>query len=216
MNVCVAVRGCGGQNVSKMPAILSGQTERGQGIRDDELITKVVIPPQTFTHIFFRKIGMRRSNAISKLTLSAAANIQNGMVVDFRASSGAGMTPMQADSGNMTLIPQRPDHMMLQQDGIETIEGPASGREVTNSSVRGLLARNLGYYVVASFLMGTQQAIQWEGILASVGNDYLVIYQPDQIRFVSGDIYSLKFVEFHEDQSPCAAGYRRRDAFQGW
>lgn len=126
---------------------------------------------------------------------------------------GAGMTPMQADSGNMTLIPQRPDHMMLQQEGIETIEGPASGREVTNSSVRGLLARNLGYYVVASFLMGTQQAIQWEGILASVGNDYLVIYQPDQNRFVSGDIYSLKFVEFHEDQSPCAAGYRRRDAF---
>ena len=80
----------------------------------------------------------------------------------------------------------------------------------------GLLARNLGYYVVASFLMGTQQAVQWEGILASVGNDYLIIYQPDQNRFVSGDIYSLKFVEFHEDQSPCRAGYRRRDGFQGW
>ena len=58
-------------------------------IRGDELITNVVIPPQEFTHIFFRKIGMRRSNAISKLTLSAAANIQDGMVVDFRASSGA-------------------------------------------------------------------------------------------------------------------------------
>ena len=58
-------------------------------IRDDELITKVVIPPHKFTHIFFRKIGMRRSNAISKLTLSAAANIQDGVVVDFRASSGA-------------------------------------------------------------------------------------------------------------------------------
>lgn len=128
----------------------------------------------------------------------------------------ATVTPMQAENSNMALIPQRPDHMMLQQEGIETIEGPASRREVTNSSVRGLLARNLGYYVVASFLMGTQQAVQWEGILASVGNDYLVIYQPDQNRFVSGDIYSLKFVEFHEDQSPCAAGYRRRDAFQGW
>ena len=58
-------------------------------IGDDELITKVVIPPQEFTHIFFRKIGMRRSNAISKLTLSAAANIRDGVVVDFRASSGA-------------------------------------------------------------------------------------------------------------------------------
>lgn len=58
-------------------------------IREDELITKVVVPPQDFTHIFFRKIGMRRSNAISKLTLSAAATIKDGTVVDFRASSGA-------------------------------------------------------------------------------------------------------------------------------
>lgn len=126
-----------------------------------------------------------------------------------------GMTPMQTSQSNMALIPQRPDHIMLRQEGIETIEDPAGRRDVTNSSIRGLLAQNLGYYVVASFLMGTQQAIQWEGILASVGNDYLVIYQPDQNRFVSGDIYSLKFVEFHENQSACA-GYRRRDAFQGW
>ena len=126
-----------------------------------------------------------------------------------------GMTPMQTSQSNMALIPQRPDHIMLRQEGIETIEDPAGRRDVTNSSIRGLLARNLGYYVVASFLMGTQQAIHWEGILASVGNDYLVIYQPDQNRFVSGDIYSLKFVEFHENQSACA-GYRRRDAFQGW
>ena len=126
-----------------------------------------------------------------------------------------GMTPMQTSQSNMALIPQRPDHIMRRQEGIETIEDPAGRRDVTNSSIRGLLARNLGYYVVASFLMGTQQAIQWEGILASVGNDYLVIYQPDQNRFVSGDIYSLKFVESHENQSACA-GYRRRDAFQGW
>ena len=126
-----------------------------------------------------------------------------------------GMMPMQTSQSNMALIPQRPDHIMLRQEGIETKEDPAGRRDVTNSSIRGLLARNLGYYVVASFLMGTQQAIQWEGILASVGNDYLVIYQPDQNRFVSGDIYSLKFVEFHENQSACA-GYRRRDASQGW
>ena len=58
-------------------------------IRDDELITKVIIPKHDFTHIFFRKIGMRRANAISKLTLSAAASLKDGVVVDFRASSGA-------------------------------------------------------------------------------------------------------------------------------
>ena len=32
---------------------------------------------------------MRRANAISKLTLSAAAIVRDGVVVDFRASSGA-------------------------------------------------------------------------------------------------------------------------------
>ncbi len=58
-------------------------------IRDDELITAVVIPKSEFTHIFYRKIGMRRANAISKLTLSAAATVKDGVVVDFRASSGA-------------------------------------------------------------------------------------------------------------------------------
>ena len=59
-------------------------------LREDEIITKVIIPKQDFTHTFFRKIGMRRANAISKLTLSAAATVRDGVVVDFRASSGAG------------------------------------------------------------------------------------------------------------------------------
>lgn len=152
-----------------------------------------------------------QKNGMGMSPMQGDTNLIQGSI----SSMQGGMTPMQTSQSNMALIPQRPDHIMLRQEGIETIEDPAGRRDVTNSSIRGLLARNLGYYVVASFLMGTQQAIQWEGILASVGNDYLVIYQPDQNRFVSGDIYSLKFVEFHENQSACA-GYRRRDAFQGW
>ena len=152
-----------------------------------------------------------QKNGMGMSTVQGDTNLIQGSISPMQG----GMTPMQTSQSNMALIPQRPDHIMLRQEGIETIEDPAGRRDVTNSSIRGLLARNLGYYVVASFLMGTQQAIQWEGILASVGNDYLVIYQPDQNRFVSGDIYSLKFVEFHENQSACA-GYRRRDASQGW
>ena len=58
-------------------------------LRDDEIITGVVIPKPQFTHIFYRKIGMRRANAISKLTLSAAATVRDGVITDFRASSGA-------------------------------------------------------------------------------------------------------------------------------
>lgn len=58
-------------------------------IRSDEIISKVVVPPHDFTLTFFRKIGTRRANAISKLTLSSACVIENGVITDFRASSGA-------------------------------------------------------------------------------------------------------------------------------
>ena len=57
-------------------------------LRDDEIITGVVIPKPQFTHIFYRKIGMRRANAISKLTLSAAATVRAGVLADFPPSSG--------------------------------------------------------------------------------------------------------------------------------
>ena len=56
---------------------------------DDEIIRSVIIPPHDFTYSFYRKIGMRRANAISKLSLSAAAVVKDGEIIDFRASSGA-------------------------------------------------------------------------------------------------------------------------------
>ncbi len=58
-------------------------------LEPDEIIRSIIIPPVSFTLTFYRKIGTRRANAISKLTLSAAARIENGVIADFRASSGA-------------------------------------------------------------------------------------------------------------------------------
>ncbi len=58
-------------------------------LKDDEIIRSVIIPPHEFTYSFYRKIGMRRANAISKLSLSAAAVVRDGEILDFRAASGA-------------------------------------------------------------------------------------------------------------------------------
>ena len=58
-------------------------------LSDDEIIRSVIIPPHDFTYSFYRKIGMRKANAISKLSLSAAALVKDGEILDFRASSGA-------------------------------------------------------------------------------------------------------------------------------
>lgn len=75
---------------------------------------------------------------------------------------------------------------------------PADTRESYLASLRSLLHRNVGYFVVATFLVGTQQAVTWQGILHSVGSDYLVIYQPNYNRYVSCDLYAVKFVQFHD------------------
>ena len=74
---------------------------------------------------------------------------------------------------------------------------PSTAEEAYQASLRSLLDRNVGYFIVASFLIGTTQTVTWQGILHTVGSDYIVLYQPDYERYISCDFYSLKFVQFH-------------------
>ena len=83
---------------------------------------------------------------------------------------------------------------------IEVIEAPTSREEAYLGSWKALLSRYEGSYVVATFLVGTQNTVSWEGILFDVGNDYLTIYQESRDRYIVSDYYSLKFVEFYDIQ----------------
>ncbi|MCR5732822.1 MAG: FAD binding domain-containing protein [Sphaerochaetaceae bacterium] len=58
-------------------------------LAEDEIIVAVRIPKPDYTYGYYRKIGTRRANAISKLTLSSIMKVENGVITDFRASSGA-------------------------------------------------------------------------------------------------------------------------------
>ena len=99
----------------------------------------------------------------------------------------------------------------------DALENPATVEETRLGSLRSMLMKIVGHYVVASFLIGTEEAVSWEGFLYSVGNDYIVIFQPDIGRYVTGDLYSLKFVEFYNEKGtmPSCIGNRRRDAYGG-
>lgn len=92
------------------------------------------------------------------------------------------------------------------QNGLPTdvIENPVSREEVYKGSLKAMLSQNVGNYIVATFLVGTQSMVAWEGILYDVGNDYLTIYQQPRDRYIVSDIYSLKFIEFYDTE--------RRDA----
>ena len=72
---------------------------------------------------------------------------------------------------------------------------------VYHNSWKGMLARNIGRQVIISFLIGTQETIVTHGILYEVGNDYIVIYNPDRRSYITADFYSIKFVEFVPEAS---------------
>ena len=80
----------------------------------------------------------------------------------------------------------------------EVIEAPTSVTEAYLGSLKAMLMRNRGNYIVATFLIGTQNTVSWEGILYDVGNDYVTIYQPGRDRYVVTDMYSLKYMEFYD------------------
>ena len=156
-----------------------------------------------------------------------AQNNRQGM----NSMGGMGNGSMNGMWGNMPAnSPNAPMHtsppgnpgmqMMDLSTGLsaETIDNPVTLEEARLGSLRSLLQKLIGHYIVASFLIGTEEAVSWEGFLYSVGNDYIVIFQPDIGRYVTGDMYSLKFVEFYNEKGtvPPCIGSRRRDANGRW
>ena len=92
---------------------------------------------------------------------------------------------------------------------METTHNPTNGSDAYQASLRSLLARNVGFFIVATFLTGTQRMVTWQGILHTVGSDYIVIYQPDYERYISCDFYAIKFVQFHNTRNTpyCASSH---------
>lgn len=80
----------------------------------------------------------------------------------------------------------------------EVVEAPVSRDEAFFGSLKAMLIQNKGNFIVATFLVGTQNTISWEGILYEVGNDYMTIYQEGRDRYIVCDIYSLKYMEFYD------------------
>ena len=134
--------------------------------------------------------------------------------------SRGGMTPsggaMNGNGGQMAGMQMRPGGGLqmghprqMQQTGeldmhhmlpSEVIESPTTVNEAYLGSLKAMLVQNKGNYIVATFLVGTQGTVSWEGILYEVGNDYVTIYQPGRDRYIVSDIYSLRYMEFYDTQ----------------
>ncbi len=110
------------------------------------------------------------------------------------------MPQMQPHQMPQQQMPQPPTPESSLQHGLseDVIGSPISVEEAYQGSMRGMLGREIGAYIAATFLMGNGELVRWPGRLFEVGNNYVVIYQEEQGRYVVGDLNSLRFVEFSE------------------
>jgi len=110
------------------------------------------------------------------------------------------ITPIR--NGNMEMSPAgstaQPQLQMSHGLPTEVVEAPVDRQEAFLGSLKSTLIRNKGNYIVATFLIGTQGTVSWEGILYEVGNDFVTIYQEGRDRYIVCDIYSLKYMEFYD------------------
>ncbi len=137
--------------------------------------------------------GAPRPNVIpyrDQAAMQEAGVSRNGTV------SPSGERPM--GNGNLTVPAATGDLSMKHNLPASMIGAPQTATEAYLGSLKAMLSRNVGNYIVATFLVGTQNMVTWEGVLYDVGNDYLTIYQEGRDRYVVSDYYSLKFVTFYD------------------
>ncbi|TCK97755.1 CO/xanthine dehydrogenase FAD-binding subunit [Natranaerovirga hydrolytica] len=62
-----------------------GKTE----LKDNEMIVSVEMPLEDFNYVYYKKVGARKADAISKLSFVGLANIENNTIKDLRIAFGA-------------------------------------------------------------------------------------------------------------------------------
>ena len=101
---------------------------------------------------------------------------------------------------------------------------PRTG-ELTNvdpMTLQEIMSEALGTYVIVEFLVGTQNIVRREGVLNSVGQSWLVLYDETNDTSLLCDMYSVKFVTFFQpgvrpyqtpaQQQPGGAPYNGRNS----
>ena len=76
-----------GRRIEDVEQIITGP--RKTILKQNEMITEIIIPFSDFTHQTFVKVGGRKADAISKLSFTGAAKVVDGVVEDLRIAFGA-------------------------------------------------------------------------------------------------------------------------------
>ncbi len=118
-------------------------------LHPDEMITEVIVPysEDDFDYIFWHKVGTRKANAISKITLSQAIKFNNdGTVKDYRVSATAtgAKTNRSRDVENI-LIGRKLTPALIEDviNGFDNVISPRAMPEFRREATRRMIRRFL-------------------------------------------------------------------------
>jgi len=115
-------------------------------IASDELLHRIIVPkPSGRTFHFYRKVGTRQAQAISKICLAAFARIEHGVVAEVRVGLGS-IAPVPARARNAeAVILGRPVESLPVQEAQRAFLADISPIDDIRSTAhyRGVVARNV-------------------------------------------------------------------------
>lgn len=139
-------------------------------LRPDEMITEVIVPlsEDDFDYVFWHKVGTRKANAISKITLSQAIKFNaDGTVKDYRvAATATGAKTNRSRDVESIIIGKRLTPQLIEDvvNGFDGVISPRAMPEFRREATRRMIRRFLnvadthpegkvidtydGYYVV--------------------------------------------------------------------
>ncbi len=80
------------ENIHGRRELLISEYIRGPGktvLKDDELLTAVIVPPDTSNISFYKKVGTRKANALTKVSFLGLAEIKEGILNRINLAFGA-------------------------------------------------------------------------------------------------------------------------------
>lgn len=116
-------------------------------IQPNELITKIILPLQPFTVHHFVKVGGRKADAISKVSFTGVASIEDNVIKDLRICFGA-VAPVMVKSRTLeqSLIGRTTQDLQNQLPSIiesyDALIRPIDDQR-SNKTYRKVVARNL-------------------------------------------------------------------------
>lgn len=118
-------------------------------LKEDELITEVIVPlsEDDFDYVFWHKVGTRKANAISKITLSQALKFaKDGTVSDYRLSATASgaITNRSREVENYLIGNKICDETIEKVvEGFDKVISPRAMPEFRREAVRRMIRRFL-------------------------------------------------------------------------